>query len=66
MADVYPDYGYCKIHGISDVEKTIRDRINEVNITAKPSHIISGVKIFETPLPKTPTGKLKRNRSIAN
>ncbi len=66
VADVYPDYGYCKIHGISDVEKTIRDRINEVNITAKPSHIISGVKIFETPLPKTPTGKLKRNRSIAN
>ena len=64
VADVYPDYGYCEMNGIKDAEQAIRDKINEVNITAKPSHIISGVVIHDKPLPKTATGKLKRSRTV--
>ena len=64
VADVFPDYDYCRMSGIDDIEKTIRDKVNEMNITAKPSHIISEVNIYENPLPKTATGKLKRRYNI--
>ncbi len=64
VANVFPDYEYCRINGIDDAEKAIKDRINSVNLSAKPSHIISSVKISNEPLPKTATGKLKRNRLV--
>ena len=64
VAHIYPNYEYCRISGITDIENTIRTKINEINTKSKPSHIISDVIIHTDPLPKTETGKLKRNRTI--
>ncbi len=64
VADVFPDYVYCKIHGVDDAEKAIKDKVNALNLKAKPSHIISGVRIHGEPLPKTATGKIVRKNSL--
>lgn len=64
VADVYPNYEYCTLNGIDDVEKEIKNQIAHVNATAKASHIISDVRITKEPLPKTETGKIVRKKAV--
>ncbi len=60
VAEIYPDFEYAKVDNISDIEATLESIVDEMNETAKASHIISKIKIRETPFEKTGAGKIKR------
>ena len=62
-ADVYPDYEYAEQNGIPDIEAQINKLVDKMNAGAKPSHIISDVKILTEPLEKTDSGKIKRKKT---
>ena len=62
-AEVYPDFEYAASNGISDIKGSIEKAVDEMNKKAKPSHIIAQVKISDSPLEKTSTGKIKRKNS---
>lgn len=60
-ASIYPNSDYVHINNISNVSREIEKIIDSVNLTAKPSHYLSGFELRKEPLPRTQTGKLKRN-----
>lgn len=63
VAEIYPDYEYAKIEGIDDIKHELEKSVDRMNKTAKPSHIISEVKVRTEPLEKTGSGKIKRNKT---
>lgn len=60
VAEIYPDFDYANTDSISDIEAALEGIVDEMNETAKASHIISKIKIRETPFEKTGAGKIKR------
>lgn len=59
-ADIFPDAAYAELHGINDVAAAVEAIVDEMNITALPSHTIAKINIKNEPLPKGPTGKILR------
>lgn len=59
-ADIFPDTGYAELHGIDDIAAAIETIVDEMNVTALPSHTIAKINIKDEPLPKGPTGKILR------
>lgn len=64
VAEFYPDFEYAKVDNISDIEATLEGIVDEANMTAKASHIISKIKVRTTPFEKTESGKIKRQRTV--
>lgn len=63
-AEFYPDFTYAESKGIEDVAAEIEKVVDRLNSTAKASHIITKIKIRETPFEKTGAGKIKRNQAV--
>lgn len=63
VAEIFPDYAYAKSQGIEDIKAAVEAVVDEMNTTAKASHIISVVKIRKTPLERTESGKIKRRET---
>lgn len=63
-AEIFPDYDYCEENGIDNPCDNIYLIVKELNAAAKPSHIISEVRVRREPLERTPSGKIKRKESI--
>lgn len=64
VAEVFPDKDYAENHGIEDIEKYLEAIVDNINTTAKASHIISKVKVRAIPFEKTESGKIKRLQTI--
>lgn len=64
VAEIYPDFDYAESSGTDDIEAYLEDVIDRLNSTAKASHVISRVKLRETPFEKTGAGKIKRNQNV--
>lgn len=60
VAEIYPDYEYAKLEEIDDIQVELEKSVDRMNKTAKPSHVISKVKVRTEPLEKTGSGKIKR------
>lgn len=60
VAEIYPDFSYIDENGIEDVNAVIESMIDTMNLTAKPSHVISSFKLRSEPFERTGSGKLKR------
>ena len=60
VAEIYPDFDYIDENGIEDVNAVIESMIDTMNLTAKPSHVISSFKLRNEPFERTGSGKLKR------
>ncbi|MBR4859050.1 MAG: AMP-binding protein [Clostridia bacterium] len=63
IAEVYPDYEYAAAKGIEDIEAELEKAVDAMNETAKASHIISEVRVRNTPFEKTGPGKIKRHET---
>ena len=63
VAEIFPNYTYAEENKIYDVEAILEDMVDTMNMTAKPSHIISRVKLRSTPFERTATGKLIRKKA---
>lgn len=63
IAEVYPNYDYASINGIDDIKAEVERFVDEMNATAKASHIISKVVIRKEPLERTESGKVKRREN---
>ena len=61
IAEIYPDYDYAEANDISDIEAALESLVDSMNESAKASHIISEVRVRNTPFEKTGPGKIKRN-----
>ena len=64
VAEFYPDYYYCESNFIDDIHESIMLIVRELNLTAKPSHIISEIRIRKEPFEKTPSGKIRRKEQV--
>ena len=62
-AEVYPDWGSAEAAGITDVEAALGRILDEINLTAAPSHTVAKLIVRKEPLEKTATGKIKRRKS---
>lgn len=60
VAEFYPNFEFAAANDISDIEAAIEEIVDSLNETAKASHVISNVKVRETPFEKTGPGKIKR------
>lgn len=60
IAEIFPDYLYAQANGITDIEAHLGRAVDKINENALPSHIISELRIRNTPFEKTETGKIKR------
>ena len=60
IAEIYPNCEYTQAKGIDDIEAELEKAVDSMNETAKASHIISEVRIRNTPFEKTGPGKIKR------
>ena len=63
IAEIYPDYEYAKLEGIDDIQAELESSVDRMNKTAKPSHLISEVRVRTEPLEKTGSGKIKRKET---
>lgn len=61
VAEIYPDFDYAQANDISDIEAELESAVDSMNESAKASHIISEVRVRNTPFEKTGPGKIKRN-----
>lgn len=64
VAEFYPDYEYAQSDNISEIQTELENIVDEMNASAKASHIISKVKVRSVPFEKTESGKIKRNQTI--
>ena len=62
-ADIYPNFGYCSDNDIDDPKEFITAIIKQMNEGAKPSHVITQVRVVNEPLPRTQTGKIIRKQA---
>jgi len=60
VAEIYPNFEYARLKEIEDIEAELENIVDKMNETAKASHIISEVRIRNTPFEKTGPGKIKR------
>ena len=59
IAEVYPNEEFAESNGIEDIESELVKIVDSMNETAKSSHIISEVRVRNTPFEKTGPGKIK-------
>ena len=64
VAEIYPNCDYCEANGIDDPYDNILLIVEELNSTAKPSHIISDIIIRKEPFERTTSGKIKRKVTV--
>ncbi len=64
VAEIYPDASYAANNNITDIAASLEETVDIINSTAKASHVISRVKVRETPFEKTESGKIKRNQTL--
>lgn len=64
IAEIYPNLEYANVDNISDIEAMLESIVDEMNASAKASHVISKIKVRETPFEKTGSGKIKRNQTL--
>lgn len=60
IAEIYPNDEFAKANGIDNIESELEKIVDSMNETAKASHIISQVRVRNTPFDKTGPGKIKR------
>ncbi len=61
-ADIYPDAEYAEKSGITDIEGEISRIVEEINAQDIDAREIAVINIQDSPLPKTPTGKIIRHK----
>lgn len=64
VADIYPNYSYFEDNKIENPDEVVMSIVDELNKTAKASHIISKVNVLKTPLERTGSGKIKRKANV--
>ncbi len=60
VAEIYPDYDYCKKNGINDIKKHFKKYIDEYNKTAVSYKKISILKVRKDEFPKNTLKKIMR------
>jgi len=60
VAEIYPNSEYVQENEITDVSAELESIVDSMNEKAKASHIISEVRVRNTPFEKTGPGKIKR------
>ena len=63
IAEIYPNYAYAEENRIDDIYGMLENIVDTMNMTAKPSHVISRIKLRNTPFERTATGKLIRKKA---
>lgn len=63
IAEILPNYVFAEENKIDDVYALLEDIVDTMNMTAKPSHVISRIKLRSTPFERTATGKLIRKKT---
>ena len=63
VAEIYPNYTYAEENKIDDVYAILEDIVDTMNMTAKAAHVISRVKLRNSPFERTATGKLIRKKT---
>ncbi len=63
IAEILPNYAYAEENRIDDIYGFLENMVDTMNMTAKPSHMISRVKLRSTPFERTATGKLIRKKT---
>ena len=63
VAEFFPDYAYAEENKIDDVQSSLENLVDAMNLTAKASHVISKVVVRSTPFERTATGKLIRAKN---
>ncbi|MBQ6266156.1 MAG: acyl--CoA ligase [Clostridia bacterium] len=63
IAEFYPDEEYAARSGVGDIREALELLVDTCNETAKSAHIISDLRVRNTPFPKTGSGKLFRKRT---
>lgn len=63
VSEFYPDFEYAQVNEITDIESALEKIVDSMNETAKSSHIISEIKVRNTPFDKTGSGKIKRYKT---
>ncbi len=64
VAEFYPNNDYAEENNIDDIDGILEALVDEMNKSAKPSHVIAKVKIRREPFEKTGSGKIKRPRNV--
>lgn len=64
VAEIYPDYVSAEFEKIGNVREFFETLVDDMNATAKASHVISVVKIRTEPFEKTGSGKIKRKETV--
>ena len=64
VAEVYPNFDYVEENGIDDIDAVIESIVDSMNMTAKPSHVISVVRVRREPFERTGSGKIKRKETV--
>ncbi len=60
VADIYPNNAYVAENRIDNVKDILDVLVDEMNLTSKPSHYITKVRIRTEPFERTESGKIKR------
>lgn len=60
IAEIYPNFDYAQSNGITDIDAALEAVVDSMNSTAKASHVISEIRVRNTPFEKTGPGKIKR------
>lgn len=63
VAEIYPNFEYCKMNNITDIEAAVQKKIDELNSVAKASHTIAELRMRKEPFEKTGAGKIKRKET---
>lgn len=61
VAEIYPDLNYAQLNGITEIEEKLNNLISELNSNATSSHVIGMLKVRNTPIEKTTSGKILRH-----
>lgn len=63
VAEIFPNYDFAEENRIDDVVGMLENIVDTMNMTAKPSHMISRIKLRNSPFERTATGKLIRKKT---
>ena len=63
VAEIFPNYDFAEENRIDDVVGMLENMVDTMNRTAKPSHMISRIKLRNSPFERTATGKLIRKKT---
>lgn len=64
-AEIYPNYEYAKAASIENIEKEVKDKVDDLNKDLALSRRISNVIIRDTEFEKTTSKKIKRRKNTS-